>query len=366
MRKTLNRRRNLPLLLHLLLFLLGQIGGPSLSHALDASAVAEHAAEGVVLVTGYMGQDGDEPYVIASGYLIDDGFVVSVNNVFTAPSNRHVCERFVIRFLGGREMRAKAYSMDPILNLILLKLAEPLPKPPESATSNRVRPGDTVIALAGGGSPHSVPYTIGSVKARHKTSVYGAGLGDMFIDSRMRLPPNGDGGPLLNEGGEVIGINTPNIHRPDTVQGDPEEAHALPIRVVSGFFKISKAFPTSEQLWMGLAFRPLSPEEKKRTYHTLGQSGGVLIDYVWSDGPAGESDIAQGDVLVSVNGAKVEHLHELERMLAALRPNNLVQLAILRARKGLIRQVVLERRPAWAGYVNWRFPEADASVSEGR
>ena len=72
MRKTPNRRRNLPLLLDLLLLLLGQIGGISLSHALDASAVVEHAAEGVVLVTGYMGQEGDEPYVIASGYLIDD------------------------------------------------------------------------------------------------------------------------------------------------------------------------------------------------------------------------------------------------------------------------------------------------------
>jgi S1-C subfamily serine protease len=220
--------------------------------------------------------------------------------------------------------------------------------------------------LAGGGSPISIPYAIGSVKARNKTSVYGAGLGDMLIDTQMRLPPNGEGGPLLDEHGKAIGINTPNIHRPDTVPGDREESHALPMRVVSGFFKMAKAFPTSDQVWMGLAFRPLSPDEKRTTYQTLGQSAGVFIDYVWADGPAGESDIAQGDVLFSVDGAKIEHLHDLEQMLLKMKPDDLARLAILRGSQGLFRQVQLERRPAWAGFVNWRFPKAEAAFTQAK
>jgi S1-C subfamily serine protease len=112
---------------------------------------------------------------------------------------------------------------------------------------------------------------------------------------------------------------------------------------------------------MGLAFRPLSPGEKRNAYQILGKSAGVMVDYAWADGPAGESDIATGDVLVSVNGRTLQHLHELERMLFDLEPGNTAELAVLRQDRGLFRQIGLEERPAWAGYVNWRIPQEEAS-----
>jgi serine protease Do len=187
----------------------------------------------------------------------------------------------------------------------------------------------------------------------------------MFIDSQLRLPPNGDGGPLVDAKGRVVGINTPNIHRPDHIEGAPGESHALPIRVVTGFLKMAKAFPTAEQSWLGLAFRPLSPGEKRAAHQILGQSAGVFVDYVWRDGPAGQTEIASGDILVSLNGNKIEHLHELDRLLLDLPPGEPAELALLRADRVVFQRVAVERRPPWAGHVNWRLPQAAASADQG-
>jgi S1-C subfamily serine protease len=354
MTKVRNTARDLALLLLLALSLGGTTGS---SQALEPARTAALVGERVVLITGYMGRDSDEPFVTASGYIVEDEYVISVNNVFTDGTGRRLCERFRLRLQDGREIEGRVHSVDPVLNLIVLKATQPFGHIPPEAVSNTAKAGDKVLALAGGGSLSSVPYSMGYVKARHKTSVYGAGLGDMFIDSRIRLPPYGDGGPLLNDSGKIIGLNTPNIHRPDSEEGDPEEAHALPIRVVKSFFKIANEFPTSKQSWMGLAFRPLSPEEKMNAYQILGRSAGVMIEYVWADGPAGESDIATGDVLVSVNGRTLQHLHELERMLFELEPGNTAELAVLRQDRGLFRQIALEERPAWAGHVKWQIPQ---------
>jgi serine protease Do len=187
----------------------------------------------------------------------------------------------------------------------------------------------------------------------------------MFIDSQLRLPPNGDGGPLVDAKGRVVGINTPNIHRPDHIEGAPGESHALPIRVVTGFLKIAKAFPTAQQSWLGLAYRPLSPGERRAAYQILGQSAGVFVDYVWTDGPAGQTEIATGDILVSVNGKKIEHLHELDRLLLDLPPGEPAELALLRADRVVFQRVAVERRPPWAGQVHWRLPQEPASAGQG-
>ncbi len=343
---------------------LGSMTG--LTHATEPPDTVKRVAQGVVLIRGYMGLEGDKPFVEASGYIIEDDSVISVNNVFTDVENRQLCERFRLRFIDGREADARVHSVDPVLNLILLKATDLSDGTWSESSANTLRSGDKVVALAGGGSLSRIPYTFGFVRARHKKSVYGAGLGDMFIDSHIRLPTHGDGGPLLNEQGAVIGINTPNIHRPASEASDPEEAHALPIQIARGFVKMSSEFPTAEQSWMGLAFRPLSPDEKRLAYGTLGISAGIFVDYVWSTGPGAKAGIAAGDVVVSVNGRVLKHLHELDRLLFELQPGNTAEIALLRQGTGFLRTMTLEERPRWAGYANWQLPQLGPADGEQR
>lgn len=332
-------------------------GSPFAAHAFERDEIAGRVAPSVVHITGYMGQQGQEPYAEASGFFLDEGgYLISVSNVFTNPKTRRLCERYSLRLSGGRELHARMHSVDAILNLIILKVIEPGTYPAVDTDFTAVRPGDGVLALSGGNIPSADSYTAGYVKARHKTSIYGAGLGDMFIDSHIRLPDHAFGGPLLNRQGKVIGINTPNIHRPNTEIAGPDEAHALPARVLKGFYRVSKTYPTSRQKWLGLAFRPLNPGEKTEVYRLLGHRAGVLVDFVWDEGPASRSGIQPGDVLFSVNGKALSHLHELVRLLIEPDIGSMAELALLRDGRAKIRKVRIEKRPAWAGYVNWRNP----------
>lgn len=341
----------------LLLAVFGLVSG-CIADAADPAvkgAVIERAAPSVVLVTGYMGRDS-RPYRQASGFFVDDeGLLVSVSNVFTKPEGRRLCERYEVRMRDGTELEARMHSIDALLNLILLKVTRSgtYPAVDTSARTNP-RSGDPVLALAGSKTPRHTLTTSGYITAKHRKSVYGAGLGDMFIDSHIRIPFIAYGGPLLNNEGDVIGINTPDVHRPDDQAPNPEEAHALPLRVVKSFLRMAKRYPVSEQSWIGLAYRPLTPAEKSAAYEHIGQRVGVLIDYVWPEGPAGRLDIRPRDILFSVNGEYLRHLHELDRLLFDLEPGAPLELALLRDGQGLHRTVTAENRPPWAGHVNWR------------
>lgn len=328
--------------------------------ALAPEQIVRRVAPSVVQITGYMGKQDQEPYIQASGtFLGDSGQLLSVSNLFTDARTRRMCERFRVRLADGRDRQAKVLSADAILNLMVLEMTEPGDYAAAEASSGAFGPGDEVIALAGGSSP-SASYAVGRVTAPHKLSVYGAGLGDMLINTQIQLPNGAFGGPLLDSRGTVVGINTPNVHRPDTAPATPGEAHAVPVGVVKGFLRMAKVFPSTRQLWLGVAFRPLHSDDAAAASRRLGQRAGLQVDFVWSDGPAAAADIRLGDILFSVNGQAVGHLHEVDRLMLTLHAGETAELALLRGAKVEFRRIRIERRPAWAGYVAWRFPQAAA------
>lgn len=307
----------------------------------------------VVRITGYMGQASDLPYAEASGFFIaENGFLVTVPDVFTDPQSRRLCERFTIRLFDGHFTEATMFSVDPVLNLAILKLAEPGAYPiAATGTRTGVRPGDKVLAIAGQESGASDAFTLGYVTAKEKKSIYGGGFGDMLINYRMRVAPSAYGGPLVNDKGEVVGVMTRNVHLASPQVEDPDDGHALPMNIAMGFFRVAVAYPTSQQNWIGLSVRPLSPDEKETTYKTLGKTAGLYVDFVWADGPAAQSDIHPGDILFEVNGKALSEIYELNKLLLAIQVGASVELAILREGRGYIRRVTVQMRPAWAAYI---------------
>lgn len=321
----------------------------------DPAKIARRLAPSVVHITGYMHHPDAEPYVEASGFFVDpDGLVISVSSAFTDQKRRRLCERFKIRLFDGRQVEAKTHAVDALLNLILLSVDAPGIYPVPETDLRRGQPGAEVVAVAGSRMPGNTPFAVGYVKKQHKRSVYGAGLGDILIDIRLDPPAHGDGGPLVNAAGRVVGINTPNIHRPSSMDPPPDEAHALPMRTARAFLKIAKDRPFALEKWIGVAFRPLTPNEKTETAKLLGRRAGLYVDYVWSEGPASRTDIRPGDILVSLNGKDLRDLYRLQRRLTEMQSGQLTELALLRQDRLVFRQVRLEQRPAWAGYVHWR------------
>lgn len=320
---------------------------------LPREEVARRAAPGVVRITGYMNGNTEAAYVEASGFFVgEDNLLVSVSNVFTNHDSRELCDTFVVRLFDGRRAQADMVSVDGILNLITFKVRSSERDPvPGQDFMETVNPGTTVLALAGAPTAGTVQYEVGEVKAPDKTSLYGAGLADMFIHSRMQPQTHFFGGPLLTTDGAVIGINGSNVHQPAAEQADAQDMHTLPMRVVRGFLRISKLYPTSEENWLGIAFRPLNSKEKDDVYKVIGQPAGLIVDYVWDRGPAAKADIRTNDILFSLNEEAITSLHGLNKVLWKSPRDQNVNLALLRDGKGMVRSVKVEKRPAWAGEV---------------
>lgn len=326
--------------------------------AIDAESIARREQSSVVRISGYMGQQSREPYAQASAVLLGEGGqMVSVANLFTDRAMRHMCERYLVRFADGRERQAKAVSVDAMLNLMVLEIVEPGTYAVGKTAAASVSPGDAVIALAGA-SAGMAAFALGRIKTQQKRSVYGAGLGDMYIDSEIQLPEHAFGGALLDSKGMVVGINTPNVHRPDTQLATTGEAHAIPVGVAKGFLRIAKANPIEGHHWLGLAFRPLHSDDATAVSKLVGRRAGLRIDYVWADGPAAKTDIRSGEILVSLNGEALGHLHELEKAMRTLRPGEDAELALLRGNRLAFRRIGVQSRPPWAGYVPWRVPQS--------
>lgn len=321
----------------------------------EADQIAGKIAPSMVRIAGFVNRDDPTPSVDASGFFVDPaGLVLSVASAFTDRENRLLCERFELRLFDGRRLEATLHAADALLNLLLLSVATPGPYPAAEMSPGMAQPGETLIAVAGPVTRGRLQSAAGRVKAPEQRSLYGLGLGDLYINLDLKPPPGADGGPLLSASGKLVGINSPNIHRPGGVTGTAGEAHALPMRTARSFVKIAKGRPLTEDIWIGLAFRPPSHDETAQAAKLLGRRAGIFVDFVWDKGPAGQSGILAGDLLVSLNGVDLVSPQQLEQRLEILGSGRTAELALLRDGRIVFRQVRAEKRPAWAAPVYWR------------
>jgi serine protease Do len=139
------------------------------------------------------------------------GFFVTEKGVIATNAHLARGEGSLLAVLSnGEQLTAKIIHVDPTLDIALLKVeGEDFPCLTLAATSS-VRQGETVIAVGnpGGGMPFTV--TKGIVSAVGKFPAAGPGL---WIQTDAAINPGNSGGPLLNVGGEVIGINTLKLER---------------------------------------------------------------------------------------------------------------------------------------------------------
>lgn len=255
-------------------------------------------------------------------------------------SNYHVvanAEKITIILSDNRMFEAKVVGIDPETDIAVLKIDanEELPYA-ALGDSSEVQTGDLVIAI---GNPFGLAgtFTFGIVSAISRP-----GLSSSFqslIQSDVAVNPGNSGGPLVNIGGQVIGMNTAIQSQTGGYMGI---SYAIPVNLMKEIAVQIIEKGKVERGYFGII--PSALDDATRKTLGLKPGEGVLVSKVLEDSPAASGKIEQGDVILSINGKPVGDPDMLRLMIGNYPPKTKVDIVLLRNSQQVTVSVVLADR----------------------
>ena len=265
---------------------------------------------------------------------LGSGFIVSQDGQII--TNSHVvdgADTVTVTLKDGRILEGQVLGSDPVTDIAVIKVDEQNLPTVALGDSDQLQPGEWSIAI---GNPLGLDNTgtVGIVSAVGRSSNQ-VGVPDKrveFIQTDTAINPGNSGGPLLNQQGEVIGVNTAIIN------GAQGLGFAIPINMVERIATELAETGSVEHPFLGIQMITLSPNVRE-DINTNPSSGlsvdedeGVLIARVLSDSPAAKSGLRAGDVIKSIDGSSVTESDEVQRIVGNGRVGE--QLAIEVQRNG--------------------------------
>lgn len=264
--------------------------------------------------------DDNNQFGFGSGVIIDtSGFILTSNHVIESAS------KIEVKLSDNRKFVAKMIGQDRETDLALIKVEseKPLPAAP-LGDSSQLKPGQWVMAI---GNPfvydHTV--TVGVISALNRN--LGTNIFDNFIQTDAAINFGNSGGPLLNIKGEVIGINT-LISSQGTGIG-----FAIPINMAKEILPQLKDKGKVSRGFLGLVPQQITPDLQSSL--DLPSSEGVIISSVQKGTPADDAGLKRYDIILELNGQKVESEDQFRRVIADTPPGKSVNLKVLRENKTL-------------------------------
>jgi len=201
---------------------------------------------------------------------------------------------------------ATVIGSDERTDLALLKI-QPRGKldPVYLGDSNTVKVGDWAIAI---GNPFGLErtYTVGVISAVGRRDLDLTGGSQTHIQTDASINPGNSGGPLLNIYGEVIGINRMIYSQ---TGGNIGIGFAIPINTAKTVLEQLKMHKKIKRGYIGVQIVPFSEEYAAEI--GLKENKGALVGAVVEGGPADKAGVKVGDVLLSVNGKKINDFGDL-------------------------------------------------------
>jgi S1-C subfamily serine protease len=344
----------------------GSSSNASDGQALTAHDIYQRDAPGVVFIRSRIVQDVQSPFGLGpqsqqseatgTGFVIDgSGHILTNYHVIAGASN------VTVGFDNNRTIEARVLGTDPQNDLALLRVdpsglqLDPL----QLGDSATAQVGDPVLAI---GNPFGLDRTLttGVVSAlqRQITAPNGFAI-QHVIQTDAPINPGNSGGPLLDAAGRVIGINS-QIETGGNGSGNVGIGFAVPINTAKRLLPELKRSGTVVHAYLGITGVTI---DNSLADLQLRVSRGVLVQTVQAGGPAaragvhggsidsqvnGQSLVLGGDVIVSLDGQRVDSMDALSSQIAKHRPGDQVKLGILRSGAAKSLTVTLGKAPAQA------------------
>ncbi len=273
---------------------------------------------------------------LGSGVIVStDGYILTNNHVVEAADDIEVATQ------DGRKYRARVVGADPDSDLAVLRVD--LEKDTHLpaivfAPSGTLRVGDGVLAI---GNPFGVGQTVthGIVSALGRTHL-GINTFEDFIQTDAAINPGNSGGALVDAQGHLVGINTAIYSQSGGSMGI---GFAIPVSLSKSVMEQIIKNGTVTRGWIGVEVQEITPELAES--FKLPDTTGALIAGVMRGGPADQSDIRPGDILVSVSGNKIADPQAMLEQIALQAPGQTAILRIRREGQEIDKPVMIARRP---------------------
>jgi S1-C subfamily serine protease len=307
---------------------------PDALDAYSAAVVGAVARVGPAVVSVYVGGAAEAAQArggAGSGVVVTpDGYLLT---------NEHVVQRVQearVAFVDGRSVPAVVAGRDPATDLAVLRAQAGALPYAQLESVQRLRAGQLVVAV---GNPFGFESTVSagvvSALGRSLRSRQGR-LIEGIVQHTAALNPGNSGGPLLDAAGRVVGINTAIIA---VAQGI---GFAVPAATAQWVLTEILTQGRVRRAWLGVAARdrPLD----LRLVRALGMSSSRAVEVMSREarGPAAQSDLHPGDLIVAVNGESVDGIDALHRQLGRVAPGAALELKIIRRTQ--LRTVILAAR----------------------
>ncbi|MDH5609562.1 MAG: trypsin-like peptidase domain-containing protein [Cyclobacteriaceae bacterium] len=277
-----------------------------------------------------------------------DGYIVTNNHVVEDADKIKVTH-------GKMTYTATMIGSDPSTDLAVLKIeSENLPKI-RLGSSADVKVGEWVLAV---GNPFNLTSTVTagivSAKGRNINILRDKFPIESFIQTDAAINPGNSGGALVNQHGDLIGINTAILSKTGSYAG---YGFAIPVDIVKKVFTDIVKYGQVQKAFSGAEFVDIESEiAEKLSIHDL---NGVLVNFVQPEGAAGKAGIKKGDVVRAVNGTLVENKSKLEEYINNLYPGDELQLTIIRDNKELNKNLTLLNREGETGIIRRQTYKSD-------
>ena len=291
----------------------------------------------------FQGQNPQRPqrrqleHSLGSGVIVrSDGYLLTNNHVIDGATD------ITVRLDNKREYKAKVIGADPKTDIAVLKIdASNLPTLP-MADSTKARVGDLVLAM---GSPFGLGQTVtmGIISAQGRTNL---GIEDYedFIQTDAPINPGNSGGALINTRGELVGINTAILANNGGNQG---VGFAVPVNLARSVMTQVMEHGKVVRGYLGLLPQDITPAMASALQ--LKQANGVLIGDVTAGTPAAQAGLVRGDIILDLDGQKLDDSNQLRMRISLTPPGTTVHLAVLHDNAEKTVAVKLAEMPGSAG-----------------
>ncbi len=233
---------------------------------------------------------------------IGTGFIISNDGLIV--TNKHVVADTEAKYkvvVGKDEvLEVKQIYRDPLTDLAILKVDKNDLKPVKMGDSDKIKVGQTVIAIGTALGEFRSTVTRGVISGLGRGITAGSPIEgleklDNVIQTDAAINPGNSGGPLLNSSGEVIGVNVA------VSQAGQNIGFALPINLVKESIDNFRATGEFDRPYLGVAYQMIT--KQAALLNEVPQ--GAYVQNLVKDGPAEKAGLKIGDIMTEIDGQKL-------------------------------------------------------------